>query len=219
MSYYNHNGYQYPYPNPYECHQVPSLPLYPLISMATGTTGATGWTGPSGQTGETGTSGATGPQGVPGIATNTGASGSTGSSGPSGMIGPTGKTGPTGPAISQGYYTVSPIGPSKTASDDGYILNLNNSTNTVFLLDSTTFPNGTVIYGMDSTNNGRIITLIYNISSISQLSFRDKDAGASAGQQFYLSGATSVNVRQQASITFMYVSAILPGYWVQIAST
>ena len=121
--------------------------------------------------------------------------------------------------MSQGYYTVSPAGPSKTASGVGYILNLNNTTNTVFLLDSATFPNGTVLYGMDSTNNGRIITLIYNISTISQLSFRDKNAGASAGQQFYLSGATNLNMRQQASVTFMYMSSISPGYWVQIAST
>ena len=187
--------------------------------MATGTTGSTGWTGPSGQTGETGPSGATGPQGVPGIATNTGASGSTGSRGPSGTTGSIGMIGPTGPASSQGYYTIGPAGPTKTASGDGYIINLNNSTNTVFLLDSTTFPNGTTIYGMDSTNNGRIITLVYTTPSNMQLTFSDKNGGASAGQQFYLSGATSVNVQQQASITFIYVSTISPGYWVQIAST
>jgi len=87
-------------------------------------------------------------------------------------------------------------------------------------LDSTTFPTGTQLYGMDGANNGRIITLIYNTASTGvQLTFNNSNPNAVAGQQFYLSNKSSVNVANQGSITFVYVSAISPGYWVQIAAT
>ena len=175
----------------------------------TGTRGLTGQLGPTGIQGPTGLQGSTGQQGIQGL---------TGLQGATGVTGITGAMGPTGQAGSNSIFTISSSG---TTFNSG-VITLSNNTSNVYLLDGTNFPNNSSIDGISNAAvNGRTITLIWTRQGggNDKLVFNNKNNGASSGQQFYLSGNGNINVGTQGSITFIYISAITPGYWVQIGST
>jgi hypothetical protein len=147
--------------------------------------------------------------------------GPTGLTGVTGFTGPQGLTGPQGQAGALGLYTISASGTTLQSGSNG-LITLSDNTSNVYILDPTEFPNNSSIDGIANTGvNGRVITLVWNKTSggADKIVFTNKNGGASAGQQFYLSGASNVNVGIQSSITFVYVSALSPGYWVQIGMT
>jgi hypothetical protein len=193
---------------------------------ATGLQGATGPTGQRGVDGVTGLQGATGLPGLTGPTGRTGPAGLTGplGTGPTGLTGVTGFTGPQGPqgqAGALGLYTISASGTTLQSGASG-LITLSDNTSNVYLLDPTAFPNNSSIDGISNTGvNGRVITFVWTKQSggADKIIFTDKNNGASTGQQFYLAGAGNVNVGIQSSITFVYVSALSPGYWVQIGMT
>ena len=190
-------------------------PTGPIGTGATGLTGPTGLQGVQGVTGVTGATGTTGPTGPTGT---TGPTGPTGDKGSTGVTGIQGLTGPTGQAGSQGLYTIGSSGTTQSAG----VITLSDNTSNVYLLDATNFPNNTSLDGISNTGvNGRVITLIWTRQggAPDKLVFNNKNNGASNGQQFFLTGNGPVNVNTQGTITFVYVSAISPGYWVQIGNT
>ena len=217
-------------------------PIYSLLY------GRTGWTGPQGAEGSQGSQGADGAQGsdgaqgtqgVQGSQGSQGAQGSQGVQGPTGVTGPigitgaigtgvtgyTGITGPTGIQGSQGaagYYSIATTYPTATnLSGPNYIINLNDTTNNIFLINGANAPfsgNNTDITAIDNNFNGRSVTLIfYQNTGNHTLSFKNQDASAPAGQGFYLSNNSNVQVTAQGSITFVYSSFL--GFWIQIANT
>ena len=145
--------------------------------------------------------------------------GPTGITGVTGFTGPRGLTGPQGQAL--GLYTISASGTTQIGGSNNTIT-LSDNTSNVYLLDPIEFPNNSSIDGIANTGvNGRVITLVWTkqSSGADHITFTNNNSGASAGQRFYLSDAGSVNVGIQGSITFVYISAISPGYWVQIGMT
>ena len=179
-----------------------------------------------GATGYTGLAGLTGPAGIQGIQGIVGPTGLTGAAGvgPTGLTGVTGFTGPHGPtgqAGTHGLYQISSSGTIQTGGANNMIT-LSDDTSNVYLLDPVAFPNNSSLDGIANTGvNGRVITFVWTKPSGNpdKIIFTNMNSGATSGHQFYLSGAASVNVGIQGSITFVYVSALSPGYWVQIGMT
>jgi hypothetical protein len=182
---------------------------------AAGAPGMDGAPGADGAAGAPGMEGPTGPEGPTGAPGADGANGATGPTGNEGPTGADGAIGPTGPASAVGFYGLGETGPSVTlAQSSGYIINLNNYSGTVFMLEPATFTDNIQLVAMDNTATGRIITLVYNTSSNYTITFTN--ASGEAGQ-FYLSNAASVTLNKQGSITFVYVDYL--SAWVQIAKT
>jgi hypothetical protein len=185
------------------------------IQGVTGQQGIQGVTGSIGPMGQQGIQGVTGQQGIQGVTGSQGIQGVTGSQGIQGV------TGPQGQAGSLGLYTISSSGTTLQSGVAG-LITLSDNTSNVYLLDKTQFPTNSSIDGITNTGvNGRVITLVWTKQTgvADNIIFTDKNNGASAGQQFYLSGVRNVNVGIQGTITFVYVSALSPGYWVQIGMT
>jgi hypothetical protein len=143
-----------------------------------------------------------------------GPAGPTGLTGATGPAGPTGATGPAGPTGATGLYVIS------GASVSDYVITLIDNTSNVYLLQI--FPTSNLI-GISNTGvDGRVITFIWKEvfnTPVDYITFYHYDAAVPVGQRFVLPAAANVRVYPFGSITFVYVSAMLGGSWVQIGYT